>query len=276
MSERLIIIGGGFNGQLLHTLFHRARVFDWRPSPPDVAAQPRQFGPQYLWEPVDGLPCSAFTVTTHVDGKPATDDAVRAYKRKVGKEQDAGDWRAQFQPTMQGWSTVLPPSRVEYGRRIVSIDRVSRKLVMANGEDVFYDLLVSTIPLYSLLSLAGLPEPDTKLTFRPIYVASAPDPAAPLGDGMYVNYISDPDTPIYRETLRDSARHRESLHATDGVTIKITPGKIYGHPTVPHLLSVLWSYGIKTFGRFASWSPDELAHETFRQAQSFKVTNGIR
>jgi hypothetical protein len=276
MSERLIIIGGGFNGQLLHTVFHRARVFDWRPSPPDLTAQPRQFGPQYLWEPVDGLACSPFVVTTHVDGRPATDDAVRAYKRKVDKEQDAGDWRAQFQTTMQGWSVALPPSRVEYGRRIASIDRVSRKLIMSNHEEVFYDILISTIPLYSLLSLAGLPEPDTKLTFRPIYVSSSPCADAMLSDGMYVNYISDPATPIYRETQRDAALHRESLHATDGVTIKITPGKIYGHFAVPMLQNTLRAYGIHTFGRFASWHPDELAHETFRQALSFKVFYGIR
>lgn len=269
---RTIIVGGGFNGQLLHTLFHRARVFDWRPAPPNLNAQPRQFGPQYLWEPISLLPCASFEVTTHVDGMPATDDAVMAYKRKVGKEQDAGDWRAQFQPSMTGWSVVLPPSRVEYGRRIISIDRVSRKLSMANGDEVPYDLLLSTIPLYALLSLAGLPEPPDKLAFKPIYVSSTD---ALRADGMYVNYISDPETPIYRQTWRDAALHRESLHATEDVTIKITPGKIYQHPAVPAALQTLAAYGIHTFGRFASWNPDELAHETYRHANSFKVTHGI-
>lgn len=271
---RIIIIGGGFNGQLLHTLFPDARVFDWRPAPPDINAQPRQFGPQYLWEPLPGLEsaCESFPVVTHVDGRMATDDSVLAYKRKVGKEQDAGDWRTQFQASMTGWSVRLPASRVEYGRRIVSIDRVSRKLSMAGGDEVPYDLLVSTIPLYALLSLAGIPRPDGDLQFKPIYVAS--EPWSPV-HGMYVNYISDPETPIYRVTYRDAARHRESLVATDTVAIKITPGKIYNHGLVPTLLSMLKAYGIFTFGRFASWHPDELAHETFRQAHKWKVEHGI-
>jgi hypothetical protein len=273
MRDRVIIIGGGFNGQLLHTLFPRARVFDWRPAPPDLKAQPRQFGPQYLWEAIPGLRCTQFTVTTHVDGLPGTDESIRAYKRKVGKEQDAGDWRSQFKETMCGFYPTLPPSRVEYGRRITAIDRVSRKLSMAGGEEVAYDLLISTIPLYALLSLAGVPEPSDKLQFKPIYVSS--EPALPL-DGMYVNYISAEDTPIYRVTWRDGAMHQESLTAAEGVTIKITPGKIYPHDSVPETLQLLYAYGIKTFGRFASWNPDELAHETFRQAREFGVTHGIQ
>jgi hypothetical protein len=272
MRHRVIIIGGGFNGQLLHSIFHRARVFDWRPAPPDITAQPRQFGPQYLWEPLEDLPCTSFTVVTHVDGAPASDAAVLAYKRKVGKEQDDGDWRSQFQTSMTGWNVTLPPSRVEYGRRIVSIDRVSRKLSMANGDEVSYDILISTIPLYALISLAGIPEPESKLRFRPIYVSSST--ALPM-DGMYVNYISDPETPIYRVTWRDAALHKEALESADGVTIKITPGKIYNHPAVPELRRLLANYGIWTFGRFASWNPDELAHETYRLARQFKVSHGI-
>lgn len=274
MSQRVIIVGGGFNGQLLHTLFPRARVFDWRPAPPNLNAQPRQFGPQYLWEPIAGLECSSFQVTTHVDGLPGTDASILAYKQKVGKEQDAGDWRSQFREVMTGWNVKLPPSRVEYGKRITSIDRVSRKLVLAHERtEVPYDLLISTIPLYALLSLAGIPEPSDKLQFRPIFVSS--DSGLPM-DGMYVNYISDPETPVYRVTLRDSSLHRESLHSIDGVTIKITPGKIYHHDSVPETLRLLYSYGIKTFGRFASWSPDELAHETFKQAREFGATHGIQ
>lgn len=271
--DRVIIIGGGFNGQLLHTIFPRARVFDWRPAPPDLKAQPRQFGPQYLWEPVAGLECEQFTVVTHVDGLPGTDESIRAYKRKVGKEQDAGDWRSQFQVAMPGFHPRLPPSRVEYGRRITTIDRVSRKLILANeATEVPYDLLISTIPLYALLSLAGIPE-SVKLEFKPIFVASSP--ALPSNGGMYVNYISAPETPVYRVTWRDSAMHEESLTATDGVAIKITPGKIYHNGMVPTYLELLRAYGIQTFGRFASWNPDELAHETFRQALAFKVTHGL-
>ena len=135
-----------------------------------------------------------------------------------------------------------------------------------------YDVLVSTIPLYALLSLAGVPEPSDKLQFKPIYVSSSS--ALPMG-GMYVNYISSPDTPVYRVTWRDAAMHQESLQSTDGVTIKITPGKIYAHPAVPSVRHLLAAYGIWTFGRFASWNPDELAHETYRQAKAFGEQHGL-
>jgi hypothetical protein len=273
MARRIIIIGGGFNGQLLHTLFPEARVFDWRPAPPDPSRQPRQFGPQYLWEPIPGLAHRAFNVYTTVDGDAPNDQSILAYKRKVGKEQDDGDWRAQFWPVMPGYDVTLPPSRVEYDRRIVNIDRMRNRLSMADGSIERYDVLISTIPLYALLSLAGIPEPHSKLLFRPIYVTTAGFLPRGVHGDMLVDYVSAPHTPVYRTTERDGQRHLESLEPMGFPTaIKLVPGKIYPNSYVRDMLEQLFQYGIATFGRYASWHPDELAHETYRRAQLWRET----
>lgn len=267
----VVIIGGGFIGQLIHTLLPKARVLDWRPSPPDPTKQSRMYGPQYLWEPIDGLPCRKFDVVTHVDGRAAVDEAVLAYKRKVGKEQDAGDWRTQFRTHMDGWSVDLPPSRVEYNRRVARIARLEHRLVMADGEVLPYDYLITTIPMYSTLAMAGFPAAESAFKWRPIYMTVQPAFTAP--GRMMVNYISSPSTAVYRETYRDNALHVEALEpldeGKDGRALKMVPGKIYAHSGTVEGELVLRQYGIYPFGRYAAWHPDELAHETYRAARAF-------
>jgi hypothetical protein len=273
VRQRIVIIGGGFVGQLLHTVFPYARVLDWAPAPPPSLS--RNIGPQYLWEPIPGLTCNKFTVTTHVDGKPATNESILAYKRKVGKDQDNGDWRAQFQAEMDGYNVVLPPSRVEYGMRVIAINKMSRELQMADvkmHQRIPYDILISTIPLYAILSLAGLPG-ATSLRYAPIFVSQMKIVERRPSPNMYVNYISDPDNSNYRTTFRDGVSYSESLISNGG--FRFTPGKIYPNTQVADMLAQLLRYRIKTFGRFASWNPDELAHETYKQAVAFKEQHGL-
>lgn len=258
---KIFIIGGGFLGQLLHTLFPTARVLDWRPSPPDPSRQPRQLGPQYLWEPITGLPSRRFDVVTHVDGRPATEDAILAYKLKVGKDQDGSDWRAQFRSRMDGYEVTLPPSRVEYGQRILHISRVRRELTLSSGAEEQFDVLISTIPMPSLLSLCGLPCP--KLPSKPIYVDVQRSVAR---EQMVVNYISSPKTAVYRETYRNGELHAESLEPIGASDIRLTPGKIYNHEGTIEAILMLRSMHIYPYGRYATWSPDELAHETYKSA----------
>jgi hypothetical protein len=264
----IVIIGGGFVGQLLHTVFPRARVLDWAPVAPTSLS--RSIGPQYLWEPIPGLAHTRFKVTTHVDGAPATNETILAYKKKVGKELDDGDWRAQFQTEMDGYDVTLPVSRVEYGMRVTAINKMARELVMAKGERIPYDMLLTTIPLYATLALAGLPG-ATALRYAPIYVTKTP--VDWHDSGMYVNYISDASSPTYRNTIRDEMLFGESLEPNKG--FKFTPGKIYPNREIEDMRGQLLRYRIKTFGRFASWNPDELAHETYRQAVTFKDQHGL-
>jgi hypothetical protein len=266
---RIVIIGGGFLGQLLHTLWPTARVFDWRPRAPVALA--RQYGPQYLWTPVGTLPHREFTVYTSVDGKVPTEESILAYKHKVGKEHDNSDWRAQFVQVMPGYECALPPNRVEYGRRIIHINWDTHRLNMADSRSEPYDALISTVPLDSLLSMCGFKQvEDNRLKSRPIYLATEASPT-PTHGNMFVDYVADPGTAVYRRTGRDDQVHVESLHFQAHLpTVKILPGKIYPHPDVEALLVRLRLIDIYCLGRFGTWSPDELAHETYRNAVALK------
>lgn len=264
---RVIILGGGFIGQLLQAvLWPKARVFDWATTAPKTPT--RLLGPQYLWMEVPELPCRRFDVYTTIDGKDASQSSMRAYKKKVEKEQDNSDWKSQFQPRMDGWECTLPINRVEYGKRAVSINYTSRLITCADGSVSGYDVLVSTIPLPTMLTLCGIRSHEFKS--RPIYLHRQAHPPNPRGD-MLVNYVSYANTPIYRVTYRDGAQHTEALepfhdiHANE--VVRITPGKIYAHPATEKMVRALESVNIYPLGRFARWAPDELAHETLASAR---------
>lgn len=270
----VFIIGGGFIGQLIHTLFWpRARIFDWRAHAPSVLS--RALGPQYLWEPIPELPCRLFMVHTTVDGKDGTEAAIRAYKEKVGKLLDNGDWRAQFKPWMQGYEcTVMPKVPVEYGMRIKEIDIKTRKILMIDNRVFRYDLLISTIPLPSLLLMMGFKLHST-FKFRRIYIQRSVIGLPGASHDMQVNYISMPETPVYRQTIRDGQIFTESLDHLVGPDITaIMPGKIYAHEDAPGLVKDLRECGVLCFGRYARWSPDELAHETLRDVRDYRRSAG--
>lgn len=261
---RLIIIGGGFLGQLLHTVFPHARVFDWRSKPPAIAS--RQIGPMYLWEPIPGISNREYDVYTTIDGEPATDERILAYKKKVGKEQDGSDWRAQFQYVMKGYDVELPNDFVEYGKRIDHIDRYGRRIVLHGGWEEKYDSIISTIPLPALMTMCGVTLPDPSIfDSRPIYVKTYQHSIA-TDHPMYVNYLSDPNNDSYRETTREGKLYVESLvgHGVDWA--RLLPGKIYFNPMASEVLRQLRYANIWCLGRYATWSPDELAHETYKAA----------
>jgi hypothetical protein len=272
---RIIILGGGFIGQLIHVMFPKARVFDWRPKAPSKSS--RSFGPQYLWESIEELPCKRFDVLTTIDGEMPTPDAIFAYKQKVGKEQDGGDCLAQFRPHMNGWDCQLPEPRVEYGRHVIRIDTNQKLLDLQGGTVERYDILLNTIPLYALLSICGHAHTIRHFRYKPIYMSYLPHISehnpAPLRE-MHVNYISVPDTSIYRETIRDGQLFRESLEPNGYQvlipSIKLTPGKIYPNPDAGTYLDQLARDDIFCYGRYATWDSDELAHRTLANVRAFK------
>jgi len=115
--------------------------------------------------------------------------------------------------------------------------------------------------------------PASQLGFQwhPICVrAGAIPPDAPsLGqDTVRVNYISDPAIAAYRTTDRNGQRHYEWLkgHRDMGIPSKvISPGKIWYNPEASEWVSFLKSHHIYCFGRFPTWRPDELLHQTFAE-----------
>jgi len=270
---RVLVIGGGFIGQLVQFVVPYARVLDWRKAPEGRDThQTRNFGAHYLWQALPGLPCKRFKVHTTVDNRPPEEEAIRRYKQKVGKLSDIIDWDGQFREHQEGWEIdTVPNAVVEFGRYVQCINWRERTLVLRDVGTVAYDMLVSTIPLSALMRMLGGPE--LNLTSRQIYVSVVSAPAHwPRKRGLHVNYVSDPTDPIYRMTNRHGVeQHRESLTPIggDGFT-PIYPGKIYTHPLVPQMLQILETRRIFCFGRNATWSSDELAHETYAHIQEWK------
>src|SRR5215211_6114100 len=153
---KVAVIGGGITGQLIQLQIPEAEIFDWQHQPRHTQPMTRNFGGNYLWEPIPGLPCRSFQVITHIDGEPATQERILRYKKKIGKQYEItgiNNWIKQFEPYMQGWDFLsLPTPRVHYDHRIVGLDERHHRLAFANGVLIEYDYLLSTIPLYSLLA----------------------------------------------------------------------------------------------------------------------------
>jgi len=264
---RIVVIGGGFIGQLIQLAIPKARLLDWRRTPPANHLDTR-VGPQYLWEPIPGVPSEFFEVTTLVDGKEPTPDRILAYKRKIGKEEDGGDWGLQFQYKMMGWHSQLPVPRVEYARQVVLVNMVDRFVELTSGGRITYDLLVSTIPLNAFMVLLRPTVPLTQpFRFDPIYMSVRSSPTT--NNGMVLNYISDPTVGHYRITHHGTQEYRESLVPDQG-SRRLLPGKIHSHSSSEAVLEELRRFDIYCFGRFATWRPDELAHQTWQDIDNWK------
>jgi len=227
-------------------------------------------GPQYLWEPIPGVESYSFEVETLVDGAPPTPDSILAYKRKIGKEKDGGDWGLQFQHLSIGYHSQLPVPRVEYNRHVNGVDLSGHQLYMMDGATIEYDVLISTIPLDAFLRLCLIPP----LVYTPwmqdrIYLRT--EELNGSYAGMRLNYISDPKSRWYRETLSANKMFYETLHQAPDVK-PLPLGKIHPHPQNEDVLRSLKVFDTFCFGRFATWRPDELAHETWQHIQAWKGT----
>lgn len=272
MAPRIVVVGGGITGRLVGFRNPGAVILDWGP-PPRNDRLTRNYGTNYLWEPLLDIPCRAFSVVTHVDGRVPTGASIAAYKLKVNKVGDGGDWSRQFQHETIGYEIdEMPQIPIFYQRRIVEIDPVRHRVIDGAGFIHTYDKLVSTIPLPSLLDLVAeqLVTSPSMWKFRsdPVYVKIGPRPPdAPYPeDVLYVNYLSNPDVPPYRVCDRFGERHWEGL--TDmglAPTKLLKPGKIHPYPHTETWRKLLATHEIYCFGRYATWRPDELVHETYRE-----------
>lgn len=269
----LAVIGGGTVARLFQHQCAEAVLFDWQSFRPQ-AAQTRDNGANYLWEPIPGLPYKEFEVITHVDGATATEASVRRYKDKIHKTGDLDGWERQFTPRMKGYDFIEPiQATIRWEHRIEYIERSKQILHFHDKAPVQYDILVSTIPLYALLNMVGIPQPTGQLQAKPIYIkviARPPDAPMPR-EVVYVNYLSDPAVHPYRFCDRFGERHFEAITPYERMhTKRIIPGKIYPHAMVPEVLDLLEGYNIYTFGRWGSWAPDELIHESWHRMTAWK------
>jgi len=269
----VIIIGGGISGQLVQFCVPEAEILDWGRVPKRrLGSLTRMFGANYLWEKLPNIPCTEFSVVTHVDGQEATHESIRRYKEKIGKTFDQLHWDSQFQPLMKGYDiTTLPKPRIRYESRVKEVFVKDKYLLLVTGEIISYDTLISTIPLYALMEMCHI-KCEKPFQYRPIFVRIEDRPLEapyPL-ETWYVNYLSDPDITPYRYTDRNGERHYEGLTSMGKIpTRKITPGKIYPNPGIEITLELLRENNIYCFGRFANWNPEELLHDTFKDINNW-------
>jgi len=259
------VIGGGITGQMVQWAIPDAKIYDWKPRP--TAVLTRNYGGNYLWRPIThpDVEHRQFLVVTEIDGRPATPESVMAYKIKIGKDREnIGPWEKQFQHQMTGWDFMkIPNSTIHYNHRLVSIEPGAQVMWFDNSTVVQYDVLISTIPLYSLLSMLRFP-PIHGLRFAPIYVKKYPAPPAQFV-GYHVNYLADPSIESYRYTDRDGERHYESLVPLSQPYVKLAPGKIWDHPGVADVLRDLSRFRIYPIGRYGEWDSNQLVHETWER-----------
>lgn len=294
--EGMIILGGGMVGQLAKLLFPKALVLDWRPiAPRDKHMNgAKQFGAQYLWEPLPGIPCRSFRVLTTIDGEHATVESAIRYKLKIGKAQDTGrtdaDLMSQFPYESVGHQIIsLPRAETRWNVYVERIDVERQMLYTRTGDAYAYQTLISTIPLPSLLEMLDALGPVrgqgmvemAPFKAAPVCVKAGPIPpdAVVLPDGMVrVNYISDMKIAAYRTTDREGQRHYEWLQGAPGMGIPtkvINPGKIWPHNESEQWVRFLHdSCNIHCFGRFPTWRPDELLHQTYQHILSLRAAIG--
>lgn len=276
-----VVLGGGLIGHLAGVLFPQAVVIDRRavPSKLGVTHQP---GAHYLWEPLQGLTCHSIRVFTRIDDAIATPEGIAAYKAKVLEPMPSAtrangepSYRLQqFNPEMVGWRAELPPVDVRWNHQALWIDVEARMIQFDQQPMVHYRRLISTIPLRSLLELAvgfrplgGHPH-TFELVNRPVYVQTFKNGAPPFDFGaeetLYVNYVTDPALPYYRETHQeDGTIQREGLTPYCDGMFRVVPGKLVAHSDVPAMLAELQHAGIYCFGHYGTWDPDELTHHTW-------------
>lgn len=266
---KIVVLGGGFVGQLVQLQFPNALLLDNRKSAPQNHLETRN-GPQYLWEPIPGVHSESFPVQTSVDGADPTPESILAYKRKIGKENDGGDWGLQFRPMTTGWNSLLPIPKVIYAQDVWMVDLPGKTLGMKDGNTIGYDFLINTIPLPQFLNLL-IVGPAYSSTFEHIPIYMRTQGVFPSLRGMHLNYLSSPTIPFYRATLSGAYAYYESItHCEDGK--KISPGKLLPNKESERILTELAADDCFCFGRFATWRPDELGHETWRHIEKWKET----
>ncbi len=268
----IVVLGGGITGQMVQWFHPDALILERNPEQRSDRLT-REFGANYLWQPIPEMKCKAIRVVTHVDGEPGTDESIQRYKHKIGKPSDIGQWGLQFKPVTVGYvATRYPLCTVQHDCEVVRVDLERKEVHFQNNHMAGlcrYDLLINTLPLplfCRMAQLDGSVPIESMFKNQPIYVRIVPRPpdATQPPEVLYVNYLSDPLIECYRFCDRDSERHYEGLTPMGTLpSKKLFPGKIWGSPDVQQLLKSLTAKQVVCLGRYGRWAPDELLHETY-------------
>lgn len=254
MRKRIVILGAGITGRLAKILFPEATVLESKKEDDIYTAD---LGVCISIVPIPELSNIRYTRYIEIDGQKPSLELINKYKKKIAREGDMcyGDFR-QFEPEQIVYKQELPQKLdIQYEFEVKKIE-LSEKTIHFGGGCMLYDYLISTIPLINLVQISDLftqfqEHTSSFFMHRPIYLLQMPWDTE---DGVIrENYITDIDTPIYRENYFQGQRNRESLFKLEG-GVKIYPGKIYPNTQVERIVEDLNSYGVYCVGRYATWN----------------------
>lgn len=282
-----LILGTGFVGRMAMHLFPGSLALHLGPAPFTPQQPNTEFlrASFFLHEPIPLFKTTPIEVTTSIDGVEATLSGIMAYKTKIGKaDEDPTGWMKQFQFKTTGWSpyewvpSPEPPEILDCD--MVRMDFRDRGVTYRLRDQdsyvrVTYKRLISTIPLPSLLPrmFRDLPVTDM-LRSQPIHIHSGIMDHEVKADRLNIVYVTDPGTPVYRQTQQGWRCRSESLEefprTEHGGKWKIVPGKVFeASPEsaykIERVLENLSQYGLHTVGRYGSWRSNELLHDSYQR-----------
>jgi protoporphyrinogen oxidase len=173
------------------------------------------------------------------------------------------------------------PDRIRYLATVTEVEPEARRVRLADGSEVAYDSLVSTMPLDLLVAALrdrpdGLPAAAAKLRHNSVYMVGV-GYEAPVADDKSWMYFPEPTTPFYRATNfakyaaanvpdGDTSRYCAYMTETSYSDQKPEPrtgleerveaglraaGVIAGRPQVAsvHVEDIEYAYPVPTLGR---------------------------
>jgi hypothetical protein len=253
MSKRIVVLGAGIAGRMAKILFPEAVVLEGK-GRSDIYTS--ELGVCISIVPIPELQNDQYVRFITIDNQKPTLELIEKYKRKIAREggMTYGDYR-QFEPEQVVFKQELPKNLdIKFEARVSRIE-LSRKFLFIGAEKIEYDYLINTIPLMDLVRLSDLFEyfreaASSFFMHRPIYLVRSP--AVTSDKVIRENYITDLDTPMYRENYFDGLRNQESLFKIEKA-FKIYPGKIYPNSGVNQILDDFSSYNVFCAGRYAQW-----------------------
>ena len=138
---------------------------------------------------------------------------------------------------------------VETNRDLTSINLDYRYCEFNDYERVYYDTLISTIPMPIFLKICNKKSPT--FISKPIYVTERD--CANMGmNTMSLLYYTDPKYIYYRGTEWNGKRFLESMEPTKNCSA-MYPGKIWGCDKSEEIIKDFRKYAVYFQGRYARW-----------------------
>ena len=152
---------------------------------------------------------------------------------------------------------------IQYDCEIKYINVHNKSVVDDHNNTTYYDTLISTIPMPTLVKLVDCLENIPPLTNKPIYYTTMQ--SAFYHKNMKITYYPDPALSYYRVTQYKYDMIFEYMKYQIGCS-KLYPGKIYPAPQCIGIEQELNTKQIYLIGRYAKWIPKYYIHNVWDEA----------